>query len=128
MSARKEMGIMLAQKVRRQLSSEDLECIDCVIPIPETSSIAARVCAEHMGKPLADAFVKNRYVFRTFIMPTQKHRRTGVKRKLNAIQGEFAQRNVLLVDDSIVRGTTSRVSSFLWSRICRGPRAEPIVF
>lgn len=110
LSAREKMGIKLADTIRAELSIEDFNSIDCIIPIPETSLVAARVCAERLQKRLRDAFVKNRYIFRTFIMPTQRHRRTGIKRKLSAISGEFAGRNVLLIDDSIVRGNTSSVS------------------
>lgn len=118
LSAREQMGIKLADTIRAELSANDFNSIDCIIPIPETSLTAARVCAEKLQKRLRDAFVKNRYIFRTFIMPTQTHRRTGVKRKLNAIQGEFVNRNVLLIDDSIVRGTTSQV------RTCQDARAR----
>lgn len=77
------------------------------IPFQETATVAARKTAEVLKKPLIDGFIKNRYVFRTFIMPTQKLRRTGVRRKLNAVKHEFRDKNVLLIDDSIVRGTTS---------------------
>ena len=106
-SAREKMGELLAARVKRELDPKLLEEVDAVIPLPETANVSARVCADRLGKRLREGFIKNRYVFRTFIMPSQKHRRTGVRRKLNAIKSEFAGRTVLLVDDSIVRGTTS---------------------
>ena len=102
------MGFNLAKIIETQLHKETLAEIDAVIPIPETANVVARSVAQHLGKELVDGFLKNRYVFRTFIMPTQKLRRTGVRRKLNAITTEFRGKNVLLVDDSIVRGTTSK--------------------
>ena len=103
--ARLNMGETLAQRV---VSMVPVEEIDVVIPIPESSRPAATELAMHLGKPYREGFVKNRYVGRTFIMPGQGVRKRSVRQKLNAIVSEFKGRNVLLVDDSIVRGTTSK--------------------
>ena len=106
--SRQLMGYRLAETIKNQLSAEQLKDIDCVIPIPETSLVSAYAVSKHLKKPYCQGFVKNRYIFRTFIMPSQRARQRGVRAKLNAIPVEFKDKNVLLVDDSIVRGTTSR--------------------
>ncbi|KAI4718561.1 Amidophosphoribosyltransferase [Aureobasidium sp. EXF-10727] len=106
--SRQLMGYRLAETIKQQLSPEQLASIDAVIPIPETSLISAYAVSKHLKIPYCQGFVKNRYIFRTFIMPNQKARQKGVRAKLNAIPIEFQDKNVLLVDDSIVRGTTSR--------------------
>lgn len=103
-SARVEMGKRLGKRIKEQFS--ELE-IDVVIPIPETSCDIALQIAQALDKPYRQGFVKNRYVGRTFIMPGQTQRKQSVRRKLNAIRSEFKDKRVLLVDDSIVRGTTS---------------------
>lgn len=105
--SRRSMGQKLAQQIAKQLGPEALKAIDVVMAIPETSVTAAKIVAQELGKEFVDGFTKNRYVFRTFIMPNQRLRRTGVRRKLNTHDDEFEGRNVLLVDDSIVRGNTS---------------------
>ncbi|MEO8248253.1 MAG: amidophosphoribosyltransferase [Burkholderiales bacterium] len=103
--ARLNLGEMLAKRV---VSTVPPSQIDVVIPIPESSRPSAMQLAQLLGKPYREGFVKNRYVGRTFIMPGQAVRKKSVRQKLNAITSEFEGRNVLLVDDSIVRGTTSR--------------------
>ena len=103
--ARLNMGETLAQRVINAMPPSE---IDVVIPIPESSRPSAMQLAQKLGKPYREGFVKNRYVGRTFIMPGQAVRKKSVRQKLNAIGMEFKNRNVLLVDDSIVRGTTSR--------------------
>ncbi len=103
--ARLRMGEYLAAKILRLRPEHD---IDAVIPIPDTARTAASSLAQVLGLPMREGFVKNRYIGRTFIMPGQSERMKSVRRKLNAIELEFRNKNVLLVDDSIVRGTTSR--------------------
>ena len=103
--ARLNLGETLA---RRVVSTVPPNEIDVVIPIPESSRPSAAQLAQLLGLPYREGFVKNRYVGRTFIMPGQAVRKKSVRQKLNVIASEFKGRNVLLVDDSIVRGTTSR--------------------
>lgn len=99
------MGEKLAQKIMKNHPDHD---IDVVIPIPDTSRTSALQAAYILGRPFREGFIKNRYIARTFIMPGQETRKKSVRLKLNTIKSEFAGRNVLLVDDSIVRGTTAR--------------------
>lgn len=108
--SRENMGYKLAETIKASFASTPdlLKELDVVIPIPETSNTSAPCVAARLKKPFGQGFVKNRYVFRTFIMPDQTAREKGVRRKLNAMDEKFAGKNVLLVDDSIVRGTTSR--------------------
>ena len=103
--ARLNMGDKLAEKIRRQHPRLD---INVVIPIPDSSRPSALQLAQGLGVPYREGFVKNRYIGRTFIMPGQEVRKRSVRHKLNVIGMEFKGKNVLLVDDSIVRGTTSR--------------------
>ena len=103
--SRLRMGEELAGKIVRDFPDHD---IDVVIPIPDTSCTSALQVAYHLGVKYREGFIKNRYIGRTFIMPGQAERAQSVRRKLNAIDLEFRGKNVLLVDDSIVRGTTSR--------------------
>lgn len=103
--ARMRMGVALGEKILRERPDHD---IDVVIPIPDTSRDSALEIANVLGVKYREGFIKNRYVGRTFIMPGQGERAKSVKRKLNPIPLEFRNRVVLLVDDSIVRGTTSR--------------------
>ena len=103
--ARLNLGKTLAKRV---ISTVPPSQIDVVIPIPESSRPSAMELAQLLGLPYREGFVKNRYVGRTFIMPGQGVRKKSVRQKLNVVASEFAGRNVLLVDDSIVRGTTSR--------------------
>ena len=103
--ARLRMGERLAAKIARVFPDHD---IDAVIPIPDTARTAASSLATELGLPMREGFVKNRYIGRTFIMPGQSERAKSVRRKLNTIELEFRNKVVLLVDDSIVRGTTSK--------------------
>ena len=103
-AARVNMGVKLGQKIAKDWAELD---IDVVIPIPETSIDIALQIAHELALPYRQGFVKNRYIGRTFIMPGQSMRSNSVRKKLNAIKSEFAGKNVLLVDDSVVRGTTS---------------------
>jgi len=103
--ARLRMGEQLAGKIVREFPDHD---IDVVIPIPDTSRTSALQVAYHLGVKYREGFIKNRYIGRTFIMPGQAERAESVRRKLNAIDLEFRGKNVMLVDDSIIRGTTSK--------------------
>ncbi|WP_373331901.1 amidophosphoribosyltransferase [Thiopseudomonas alkaliphila] len=103
--ARLRMGEKLAEKILRERPEHD---IDVVIPIPDTSRTSALELANILGVKFREGFVKNRYIGRTFIMPGQAARKKSVRQKLNAIEQEFKGKNVMLVDDSIVRGTTCR--------------------
>ncbi|RCL86532.1 amidophosphoribosyltransferase [bacterium] len=107
-SSRLSMGKFLANKIKTVLTKEELEDIDTVIPIPDTSRTSALPISIELGKELKEGFVKNRYIGRTFIMPGQKIRKKSVKQKLNTITSVFNGKNVLLIDDSIVRGNTSK--------------------
>jgi amidophosphoribosyltransferase len=106
--ARRSMGFKLAETIKKQLGVEGLKEVDVVMPLPETSIASAECVAQALKKPYVQGFVKNRYIFRTFIMPNQKARQKGVRAKLNPMPSKFAGKTVLLVDDSIVRGTTCR--------------------
>ncbi len=102
---RLRMGEKLAAKINKDWANVE---VDVVIPIPDTSRTAALQMAYEMGVKYREGFIKNRYIGRTFIMPGQAERKKSVRQKLNAIDLEFRGKNVLLVDDSIVRGTTSK--------------------
>jgi len=102
---RLRMGEKLAEKIKSKWSEET---IDVVMPVPDTSRTAALQLANELDLKYREGFIKNRYIARTFIMPGQKQRKKSVRQKLSAIELEFKDKNVLLVDDSIVRGTTSR--------------------
>ncbi len=103
--ARLRMGEYLANKILKMMPDHD---IDVVIPVPDTSRTAALPLAYELGVKYREGFIKNRYIGRTFIMPGQEQRKRSVRHKLNVIDLEFRGKNVLLVDDSIVRGTTSK--------------------
>jgi amidophosphoribosyltransferase len=102
---RLDMGVSLAEKIKREWSDKQ---IDVVIPIPDTSRPSALQLGISLGLDYREGFIKNRYIGRTFIMPGQALRKKSVRQKLNPIGIEFKGKNVLLVDDSIVRGTTSQ--------------------
>ncbi|KAF9469360.1 phosphoribosyltransferase-like protein [Collybia nuda] len=105
--SRMAMGDALAEKVKQVLLERNIT-VDVVIPVPDTSRVAALNLAQKLQLPYREGFIKNRYVGRTFIMPGQQMRKKNVRRKLNAMALEFVDKVVLLVDDSIVRGTTSK--------------------
>jgi amidophosphoribosyltransferase len=102
---RLRQGERLAQKILRERPEHD---IDVIVPIPDTSRIAGQAMAHVLGVKFREGLMKNRYIGRTFIMPGQSQRKKSVKQKLNAVPLEFEGKNVMLVDDSIVRGTTCR--------------------
>lgn len=102
---RTQLGVELAKHILEQMPEHD---IDVVIPIPDTSRTSALPLAVRLGVDYREGFVKNRYIGRTFIMPGQHQRRKSVRQKLNVIRPEFENKTVLLVDDSVVRGTTSK--------------------
>lgn len=104
-SSRMLMGVKLADKIKKERPDHD---IDVVIPIPDTSRTAALEMAHALGVTFREGFIKNRYIGRTFIMPGQTLRKKSVRQKLNPIASEFKDKVVMLVDDSIVRGTTSK--------------------
>jgi len=103
--SRLRMGDLLAETIKKQISLGD---IDVVMPIPDSSRPAAMQVARQLGIEYREGFFKNRYVGRTFIMPGQSLRKRSVRQKLNAMSTEFKNKNVLIVDDSVVRGTTSQ--------------------
>lgn len=105
--SRLAMGDALANAVARKLGKE-IEDIDVVIPVPDTSRTSALQVSYKLNKLYREGFIKNRYIARTFIMPGQQQRVRSVRRKLNPMAMEFSGKNVLIVDDSIVRGTTSK--------------------
>jgi len=119
--ARLRMGDYLAEKIRREVSAGD---IDVVMPIPDSSRPAAMQVANKLGVNYREGFFKNRYVGRTFIMPGQAVRKKSVRQKLNAMGVEFKGKNVLIVDDSIVRGTTS----FEIVQMARDAGARKVIF
>ena len=103
--ARLKMGDYLSETIKEIITSGD---VDVVMPIPDSSRPAAMQVARQLGIEYREGFFKNRYVGRTFIMPGQQKRKKSVRQKLNAMSAEFKNKNVLIVDDSIVRGTTSK--------------------
>jgi amidophosphoribosyltransferase len=104
--ARKQMGEILGYKIKNKMTYL-LDEIDIVIPVPETARIAALQVSQILNKPYCEAFYKNNYIGRTFIMPSQKERQDNIKMKLNTIDEKFLNKNILIIDDSIVRGNTS---------------------
>ena len=128
---RLHMGERLARKILREHGTD--HGIDVVIPIPDTSRSAALQAAAILNVPYREGFIKNRYIARTFIMPGQQRRKKNVRLKLNPIQSEFRGKSVLLVDDSIVRGTTATAMIQLaWDagarRVCVCSAAPPILY
>jgi amidophosphoribosyltransferase len=118
---RMRMGDYLAKKIRSQT---DITDIDVVMPIPDSSRPAAMQVAKHLGIEYREGFFKNRYIGRTFIMPGQAVRKKSVRQKLNAMRIEFENKSVLIVDDSIVRGTTS----FEIVQMARSAGARKVIF
>ncbi|TVY39371.1 Amidophosphoribosyltransferase [Lachnellula subtilissima] len=105
--SRQNMELRLANTIRKTLGREVVDSIDIVVPIPDSVIVPALSIAEAPNRPYRDVFSRNRYIFQTFIMPNQEKRRKGVQSKLNPLRCEFKDKNVILVEDSIVRGTTS---------------------
>ena len=99
------MGRLLGERILAERPSHE---IDVVVPVPDSGRIAALEMARTLGVQYREGFVKNRYIGRTFIMPGQSVRKDSVRKKLNTIEGEFKDKNILIVDDSIVRGNTSK--------------------
>lgn len=109
--ARRNIGLTLARTLEQKFGSDGQRCestFDVVIPVPETSVTSALALANYLRLPYSHALTRNAYIFRTFLLPTHKKRLKAVWRKLTALKEEFSGRKVLIVDDSIVRGTTSR--------------------
>jgi len=104
--ARKNMGEVLANKIRRQYSKL-LDTIDVIMPVPDSARISALRASYILQKPYCEGLIKNNYIGRTFIMPSQSERKKNLKMKLNTINQEFRDKTVLIIDDSIVRGNTS---------------------
>ena len=104
-NARLRMGELLAKRISEEYPNHEIQA---VIPVPDSGRIAALDLAKHLGVPYREGFVKNRYIGRTFLMPGQSVRKDSVRKKLNTIEGEFNNKIILIVDDSIVRGNTSR--------------------
>ncbi|KAJ3533132.1 hypothetical protein NM208_g8126 [Fusarium decemcellulare] len=105
--SRQKMGEKLAEKMKDVLGEKGVEEIDAIIPVPETSNVAAAALAQRLRKPYVTALVKNRYVHRTFILPDQASRLRSVRRKFSFVESEFQGKNVVIVDDSIVRGSSN---------------------
>ncbi|KAF7311488.1 hypothetical protein MKEN_01051100 [Mycena kentingensis (nom. inval.)] len=124
--SRMAMGDALADEVQRVLAENDLS-VDVVIPVPDTSRVAALNLAQKLQLPYREGFIKNRYVGRTFIMPGQEMRKKNVRRKLNAMALEFSGKNVLIVDDSIVRGHCRKLYSNVYG-IDMPSRRELVAF
>jgi amidophosphoribosyltransferase len=120
-NVRMRMGDYLAEKIRRETNADE---IDVVMPIPDSSRPAAMQVAKLLGVDYREGFFKNRYIGRTFIMPGQEVRKKSVRQKLNAMSIEFKDKTVLIVDDSIVRGTTS----FEIVQMAREAGAKKVIF
>ncbi|MCT4591792.1 MAG: amidophosphoribosyltransferase [Candidatus Gracilibacteria bacterium] len=106
--SRLRMGDMLARQIKEDLKNGTIEPVDIVVPVPESARTAASELAHVLSVPYREGFVKNRYIGRTFIMPGQQIRKKSIKYKLSAVELEFKGKNVMIVDDSIVRGNTSK--------------------
>lgn len=104
--ARMKMGESLVTKIQKEIKKDELNAIDYIIPVPDTSKPAALAIANCLKIPYIEAIVKNRYINRTFIMDTQNKRKKNIKRKLNVVQSFIKNKNIMIVDDSIVRGNT----------------------